>query len=80
MPIWHFKFSHSSGGQLQHEVGWKPLDIAFDSAIQRAGFNAVEHGQIGIEQYFFATDRQDKLGKIFWLGDDLSHGLAFFRL
>jgi hypothetical protein len=60
--------------QLQHEISREPLGVAFDCTVQRTGFHTVEHGQIGIKQYLFTTDKKDKLGQIFWLGNELSHG------
>ncbi len=62
---------------MQHKVGWKPLDVALNCTVQRTSFHAVEHSQIGIQQYLFATDKKDKLGQILWLGNDLSHGLDY---
>jgi hypothetical protein len=64
-------------GQLQHEVGWKSLNIAFDCAVQCSGFYAVEVCQIGIEKHFFATDQKHQFGQVFWFGRDLRHGFDF---
>ena len=47
------------GGELEHEVRWKPLDVAFDLLVEPFRGHAVELGQIGVENDLLASDQQN---------------------
>jgi hypothetical protein len=43
--------------ESKHEVGWKSASISLDRLIESLGGYAVERGQVGIQQDFFATQQ-----------------------
>jgi hypothetical protein len=61
---------------LKHEVVGEPLKVPLHGLIQHFRFNAIELGQVGVEQHFLSADQQyrllnpfggnDGLGTFFW--------------
>jgi len=46
-------------GELQQEIRRKLVTVAADGLVENAGLDAIELGQIGIEDHAFAADRMD---------------------
>jgi hypothetical protein len=63
------------GTQLKHEVGRKTAGIAFDGAVQCTCLNAVELGEVVINQDFFMTHRTDQLGQVLRIGQHIWRGV-----
>jgi len=47
-------------GQAEHEIGRKPIAIAFDLLIQPLGCDAVNRCKVGVEHNLMSTDQQDR--------------------
>jgi len=50
----------SAGGQLEHEIGWKALLVAFRLFIQVLGGDPVQLSEMGVEHDLSAADEQDE--------------------
>ena len=46
-------------GELEHEIGGEPGEVAAHLFVQPAGLDAVERGEVGIEQNLMAAYEED---------------------
>ena len=50
--------------ELEHEIWWKPCQIAIDLLVKPLGGLAVERCQIGIEHHALASNQVNALGDV----------------
>jgi hypothetical protein len=55
------------GGELEHEILWKPINVALSGAVEGLRLDAVESGEIGIQQDTLAAKGDDE-GSGVWQG------------
>ena len=55
---------------MEHEIVGEALDVSLDRSVEGSGFHSIKQGKVGIEQHFFATDKENKLREVFRLGSN----------